>query len=450
METSRFLALAAAVTGFAQSTITTFAGRIRRIGTDGIITTIAGNGTAGFSGDGGKPDEAKLNNPAGLTIDTAGNLYVAYSRNHRNSGNRAARGLGRSDRGTCIRSICAIATLLPLAVTGSAQDHSTIYVGTNRGLFRTTDGGNTSEMIHSLSFREIFALGAGPEKVLFVAATDGLFRSQDAGDSWVLTNLRAAARPRVILSDPERPDRVYAAGNGLWASSDGGFEWSEVAGFEAPVTDLIINPADSAFLLAATSVGLYRSTDRGVSWQRLPNSPAVQRLVVAAAEPLRLFAGGKEVFLSTDRGDTWLSLPTDVADVSWYAGGLSAWGGLDVEVGMNSVSGLIVDASGGDLKHIAFAGCLTIRPFLYMAGCGSGLLSKTTLLGFSAPTFGWYLQSFMETAALNVDPRTGMAYAGGSTGLIRAVGERSWESVSAFKGVQVHSILVQASRGSAP
>jgi trimeric autotransporter adhesin len=57
--------------------------RIRRIGADGIIITIAGTGEAGFNGDGGNPDEAKLNNPAGLAIDAAGNLYVADSGNHR-------------------------------------------------------------------------------------------------------------------------------------------------------------------------------------------------------------------------------------------------------------------------------------------------------------------------------------------------------------------------------
>lgn len=343
-------------------------------------------------------------------------------------------------------SICAaIATLLLAAVTGLAQDHSIIYVGTNRGLFRTTDGGNTSQMLYGLSFREILAVGAGHADVLFAAATDGLFRSQDAGENWILTNLPPATRPRVILSDPERPDRVYAAGNGLWASSDGGFEWSEVTGFEAPVTDLVINPANSAFLLAATRAGIYRSTDRGVTWQRVPNSPPVQRLAVAASDPSHFFAGGYEIFSSTDRGDTWLAIPIEVADISWYAGGLSAWGGLDVLVGLNSVSGLIVDPSRrGQLKHISLVGCLTISPYIYMAGCGDGLLSMTPLLGFGAPVFGWYLQSFLETEALSLDPRSGTAYAGCSTGLLRAIAERAWAPAPAFESLRVHSILMQA------
>ena len=57
--------------------------RIRRIDTEGIITTIAGIGEAGYSGDGGSAIEAQLNWPSSLALDGAGNLYIADSNNHR-------------------------------------------------------------------------------------------------------------------------------------------------------------------------------------------------------------------------------------------------------------------------------------------------------------------------------------------------------------------------------
>jgi len=58
--------------------------RVRRIDArTGVITTVAGNGQAGFSGDGGKATEAALNQPIGVAIDADGNLYIADSENHR-------------------------------------------------------------------------------------------------------------------------------------------------------------------------------------------------------------------------------------------------------------------------------------------------------------------------------------------------------------------------------
>ena len=52
--------------------------RIRKVtAATGIITTVAGNGTAGYSGDGGPATSAELNFPAGVAVDSAGNLYIA-------------------------------------------------------------------------------------------------------------------------------------------------------------------------------------------------------------------------------------------------------------------------------------------------------------------------------------------------------------------------------------
>jgi len=55
---------------------------VRKIN-NGVITTIAGTGAAGFSGDGGLATKAQLNNVACLALDTAGNLYIGDSGNNR-------------------------------------------------------------------------------------------------------------------------------------------------------------------------------------------------------------------------------------------------------------------------------------------------------------------------------------------------------------------------------
>ena len=47
------------------------------------ITTVAGNGALGFSGDGGPATAASLQFPSGVALDAAGNLYIADQNNHR-------------------------------------------------------------------------------------------------------------------------------------------------------------------------------------------------------------------------------------------------------------------------------------------------------------------------------------------------------------------------------
>jgi sugar lactone lactonase YvrE len=57
--------------------------RIRRVDASGIITTVAGNGTPAFSGDGGPATSASLDFPSGVSVDASENIYIADYYNHR-------------------------------------------------------------------------------------------------------------------------------------------------------------------------------------------------------------------------------------------------------------------------------------------------------------------------------------------------------------------------------
>jgi NHL repeat-containing protein len=61
----------------------TYNHRLRCVNANGVITTVAGNGTAGYQGDGGPADKAELSHPFALTIDPDGNLIVADTYNSR-------------------------------------------------------------------------------------------------------------------------------------------------------------------------------------------------------------------------------------------------------------------------------------------------------------------------------------------------------------------------------
>src|SRR5438552_18741640 len=63
--------------------VDTYNDRVRKVSPDGTITTVAGTGQPGFSGDNGKATAAQLKLLAGVVVDGAGNLFIADLYNHR-------------------------------------------------------------------------------------------------------------------------------------------------------------------------------------------------------------------------------------------------------------------------------------------------------------------------------------------------------------------------------
>jgi sugar lactone lactonase YvrE len=84
----------------------TNATNVFRLSTDGSVTTIAGNGTYGYSGDGGMATAAQLSFPAGIAVDEAGNIYIA------DAGNNAVRVL------TIARQPASLSTSHPVVTQG--------------------------------------------------------------------------------------------------------------------------------------------------------------------------------------------------------------------------------------------------------------------------------------------------------------------------------------------
>ncbi|WP_030220130.1 NHL domain-containing protein [Streptomyces bikiniensis] len=76
--------------------------RVRKVAPDGTISTVAGTGSAGFGGDGGPAASAQLNNPFGLVVDCVDTLYIADHLNHRIRKIASARLGGLPDSGTVV------------------------------------------------------------------------------------------------------------------------------------------------------------------------------------------------------------------------------------------------------------------------------------------------------------------------------------------------------------
>ncbi len=126
--------------------------RVRRVGPDGIITTVAGNGSGGFSGDGGLATAASLNNPSGIAVGGDGSLYIGVA-GIANSGNSRIRQIKPDG---IITTVTGTDGILPLfrgdggpATVASLRGPSGIAVSDYRGLYIADSANNRIRLVHS-------------------------------------------------------------------------------------------------------------------------------------------------------------------------------------------------------------------------------------------------------------------------------------------------------------
>ena len=160
------------------------------------------------------------------------------------------------------------------------------YAGTTGGVYRSTDGTETWEKINNgLIPPEILeasmALGINtividPQHTdtVYAGTTKGLFKTTDRGESW--TRIGRSLSDQYVSSlviDPTEPSIVYAGGRqGVQKSLDGGQTWKEMnVGLETlNIRSIVLSPHDPQTLFAGTNgSGLYRTTDGAQTWSRM-------------------------------------------------------------------------------------------------------------------------------------------------------------------------------------
>ena len=106
--------------------------RVRKVDASGTIATVAGNGTEGFSGDGGAATRARLNFPTGVTLDKAGNLFITDQSNHRirkvNTGGVITTVAGNGDAGFSGDHAAATRASLNLPIGTAVDAADTLYI----------------------------------------------------------------------------------------------------------------------------------------------------------------------------------------------------------------------------------------------------------------------------------------------------------------------------------
>ncbi len=185
--------------------------------------------------------------------------------------------------------------------------------GTNGGIFKSTDGGNTWKPLTKGLPEDVVqadvAVAPSDGNRIYASVASmravGIYRSDDAGESWtrITTDPRPAGRIGggdlpVPVVHPRLPDTVFMASTVTWKSTDGGRTWTGIRG--APGGDdyqrAWINPANPNIMAIASDQGTIITVNGGETWSSWYNQPTAQMYHVAAdnAFPYRVCGGQQE------------------------------------------------------------------------------------------------------------------------------------------------------------
>src|SRR5947209_7810415 len=187
----------------------------------------------------------------------------------------------------------------------------------NGGIFKSNDGGSTWRQLTNglpgtgaggFVQADVAIAPSDPARIYASVASKrsvGIYRSDDAGESWtrITTDTRPAGRIGggdlpVPVVHPRNPDIVFMASTVTWKSIDGGKTWTGIRG--APGGDdyqrAWINPNNPDIMAIASDQGTIVTVNGGETWSSWYNQPTAQMYHVAAdnAFPYRVCGGQQE------------------------------------------------------------------------------------------------------------------------------------------------------------
>ena len=216
-------------------------------------------------------------------------------------------------------------------IEAAPNDAYTLYVGfATGGIWKSTNNGTTwtpifdtypvssiGDIAISRSNPSIIYVGTGePNNRQSSSFGDGVYKSTDAGKTFVNVGLKDTQSIGRIVIDPKNPDIVYVAAvghlfgpnpdRGVFKTIDGGKTWNKVKFIDEDTgfTDIIIDPVDSKTLYAASyerrrvpwgfngggqKSGIWKTIDAGKTWTKLtgngsPDNPIIGRIGLALCE----------------------------------------------------------------------------------------------------------------------------------------------------------------------
>ncbi|MFQ5740504.1 MAG: WD40/YVTN/BNR-like repeat-containing protein [Acidobacteriota bacterium] len=182
-----------------------------------------------------------------------------------------------------------------LSLTFSDSRETVLLAATSSGLYQLESGGGELRklMIPDYDGRVNHVLSSRKRDTLFASTQRGVFRSDDAGQTWTV---QVKGLPSLPVNVTVESDRHLLLGTpeGLFLSADRAESWSRARGvFPLDIVAVTVNPLNPAQVLAAESSGAYvfLSLDHGRSWRAVALSGMSRVSQVAFAPSGNLFAG---------------------------------------------------------------------------------------------------------------------------------------------------------------
>lgn len=268
-----------------------------------------------------------------------------------------------------------------VGAAGVPQQPNVFYIGVNNGgIWKTTDYGRTWFPIfdkESTGSIGTIAIAPSDPNIIYAGSGEGLqrpdlsvgngiYKSADAGKTWMHLGLQDGQQISKIAVDPKNPDRFFVAvlghpygpnnERGIYRSTDGGKSFDKVLYISENVggDDVAIDPSNSSIIYATmwearqgpwengawegTHGGIYKSTDGGSTWKKimkgLPENLVQAHIAVAASSPNKLYVvfsttqpnaygtgTGMGLYHSDDGGENWRNTNADGRPMAKIGGG---------------------------------------------------------------------------------------------------------------------------------
>ena len=373
--------------------------RIRKVTPRGTITTIAGNDIAGFSGDGGPAASAALNDPQGVAVDSAGNVYIGDGGNNR------------------VRKVTSTGTITTVAGNGV--------------LGFSGDGGPATK--GSLAYPGGLAMDAAGN--LYIA-TSGDSRIRKVTPQGTITTVAGNGYTYGLCPEAEPIFIGGAATSAALTSPDG----------------LAVDVAGNIYISEFGGNCVQKVTSRGIistvigPYHLLPYCRCPSGIAVDAAGNLYVAASGNKIYGGSPNDNRVLKI-TPSASTTTIAGngtqGFSGDGGLATNAALNVPQGVVVDTAGN--LYIVDTGNNRIRLVLASPPSFSDL---SQIVNLNASSGGKGVSgSLIVSATLSRQssiPVPGMAYTA------QVTSSSPWLSVSPQNGNTPGLLRVQADPFSLP